>query len=106
MWLDQNLKNFGLKSSVMDPCIAYIYHGNDLNLIIAIYVDDFLKFHNTEAEETLNNMKKLLVKKFRMKYIGLAKGCLGNGYPYTPNSKRNWNRSIFKLLIKISGERW
>lgn len=70
--LDQTLKSFGLKCSKMDPCI---YHGDELNLIIAIYVDDFLIFYKNE--EKLNNIKKLLSKKFRMKDIGVAKGCLG-----------------------------
>lgn len=51
--LDATLKSFGLKSCSMDPCI---YYNEDLKLIIAIYVDDFLIFYKDKKKlELLKN---------------------------------------------------
>lgn len=68
--LDQTLKNFGLKVCNMDPCIYYTKE-----LMIAIYVDDFLIFY--KDDNILNKLKHSLKMEFKMKDIGLAKGCVG-----------------------------
>lgn len=70
--LDETLKSYGLKNCVMDPCI---YYDQNLNLIIAIYVDDFLIFY--KDEEKLKKLKQSLSLDFKMKDMGTAKGCLG-----------------------------
>lgn len=70
--LDRELKNIGLIQSDMDPCI---YHLTNLNLMVAIYVDDFLIFY--KDEEQLKALMAVLCSRFRMKDMGPAKGCIG-----------------------------
>lgn len=70
--LDEKLRIFGLIKSKTDPCI---YYTNNLGLMIAIYVDDFLIFFK-EIDE-LNKLKEFLNKEFLMKDLGEAKSCLG-----------------------------
>ena len=70
--LDTSLKEIGLRSCKMDPCI---YYTRDLELMIAIYVDDFLIFYKDATK--LNDLKKTLCTKFKMKDMGSAKGCIG-----------------------------
>lgn len=70
--LDAALLDFGLGKSKLDPCV---YYAGKMELIVAIYVDDFLIFYKTER--TLNEIKKFLSSTFKMKDIGPAKSCLG-----------------------------
>lgn len=42
--LDQAIKSIGLIRSKFDPCVYVAKKGNQVNLIISIYVDDFLIF--------------------------------------------------------------
>lgn len=75
MWnlkLDETLQKNGLKASKLDPCV---YYSSDRELIVAIYVDDFLIFY--KENKKLENLKKILTKTFKMKDIGDAKGCIG-----------------------------
>lgn len=66
------LKDFGLKKCTMDPCVFYT---SSLNLIVAIYVDDFLIFYRSEGE--LQKLQSQLCDAFKMKDMGPAKGCIG-----------------------------
>lgn len=70
--LDDTLKKFDLESCKMDACI---YYSSDQNLIVAIYVDDFLIFY--KDVKLLNALKSKLCNKFKMKDMGLAKTCIG-----------------------------
>lgn len=70
--LDAALRTFGLNKSRLDPCI---YYTGDLNLFVAIYVDDFLLFY--ETEKRLEELKMFLTKTFKMKDIGPARNCIG-----------------------------
>lgn len=70
--LDTALKSFGFKQSVADPCV---YFDNDINIIIAVYVDDFLIFYRNQ--EQLTAVKKMLHVSFKMKDLGAAQSCLG-----------------------------
>lgn len=70
--LDDTLKSFGLIKSKMDPCI---YFNENLDLIIAIYVDDLLIFWKNAS--VLDHIKKALNTSFKMKDLGTAKCCLG-----------------------------
>jgi hypothetical protein len=75
MWnlkLDQTLKNNGLKASKLDPCV---YFSGNKELIVAIYVDDFLIFY--KDRKCLENLQNILTNTFKMKDIGDAKGCIG-----------------------------
>lgn len=51
--LDAALKQKGFRKSTADPCI---YRTSDLNVIIAIYVDDFIILHRNE--ESLSHTKE------------------------------------------------
>lgn len=70
--LDAALRKYGLKKSTADPCI---YYSSDLNIILAIYVDDILIFHRNAND--LTNIKAFLNSEFRMKDLGKAKSVLG-----------------------------
>lgn len=70
--LDSTLKDLGYKNCKTDPCI---YMSGNLELIMAIYVDDFLIFYKDEKK--LSELKGLLSSRFRMKDMGLCKGCIG-----------------------------
>jgi len=70
--LNASLIEWGLSKSAADPCI---YFTKNLNIIIAIYVDDFLIFYrNTDK---LEMFKQYLNRKFNMKDLGTANKCLG-----------------------------
>lgn len=68
--LDGFLISIGFMRSQCDPCIYMMY-----DLIIAIYVDDFLIFYTDDAK--LDEIRSQLHQQFQMKDIGLAKSCLG-----------------------------
>lgn len=68
--LDSYLISIGFSKSQCDPCV-YVRR----NLILAIYVDDFLIFYVDEG--ALDRLRRQLHHHFRMKDIGLAKNCLG-----------------------------
>lgn len=68
--LDKFLIDIGFTKSQCDPCV-YIKP----NLIIAIYVDDFLIFYLDSVK--LDEIRKQLHQHFRMKDVGMAKNCLG-----------------------------
>lgn len=70
--LDAALLSFGLIKSDEDPCV---YLGKDGNLIVAIYVDDFLIFWKDAT--TRDELKNKLSAKFHMKDLGRAKSCVG-----------------------------
>lgn len=68
--LDAALKSFGLIRSKSDPCV---YFTSDVNLIVTIYVDDFLIFWS--AESIRDALKCKLTKRFHMKDMGRVKTC-------------------------------
>lgn len=70
--LTKKLLQFGLKKCRMDPCIFYT---DELKLLVAIYVDDFLIFFR--EDEDLKGLQKQLCEAFKMKDIGEAKACIG-----------------------------
>lgn len=75
--LDAALLSFGLKKSDEDPCV-YFAAGGDL--IVAIYVDDFLIFFK---DPTIRDELKLkLSTKFHMKDMGRARTCVGMTIDY------------------------
>ena len=62
--LDSELKIYGLQ-----------YHKGNFEIIIAIYVDDFLILYKDKNH--LDHLKLFLNKKFNMKNLGEAKHCVG-----------------------------
>lgn len=70
--LDGELQKFGLNRCKNDLCI---YFSMTANLIIAVYVDDFLIFYSHKNE--LDVMMKFMDKSFKIKDLGLAKKCIG-----------------------------
>lgn len=75
--LDEALLSFGLVKSEEDPCV---YLGKDGNLIVAIYVDDFLIFWKDAI--TRDELKQKLSAKFHMKDLGQARTCVGMTIEY------------------------
>lgn len=68
------LKELGLKSTSVDPCIYHkTYDGNIL--FILIYVDDLLLFYNNQ--EIAKEMKQQLKIKFDMKELGFVHQFVG-----------------------------
>lgn len=95
--LDNALKKFGLIRSLMDPCI---YYTKKMNLLIAIYVDDFLIFY-TKLDE-LNDLKKFLNETFKMKDLGPAKHCIGINIKQTGKGiELNQTRYIEEVLNRF-----
>lgn len=70
--LEKALFSFGLKKSKTDPCI---YFKEDMRLLIAIYVDDFLIFY--VEKDDLSKIHSFLNENFRMKDVGPISHCLG-----------------------------
>lgn len=70
--LDTVLQSFGLLKSKVDPCV---YFTKAAELIIAIYVDDFLIFWKNECVR--DKLKKALSEVFHMKDMGTARQCVG-----------------------------
>lgn len=70
--LDDALQSFGLIKSKIDMCV---YYTKNVDLIIAIYVDDILICWKDPAVR--DQIRAKLEKKFQMKYLGRAKTCVG-----------------------------
>lgn len=70
--LDAAIRKYGLIKSTADPCI---YFDKNIDIIIAIYVDDILIYYRNE--EKLQRIKDFLHLNFKMKDLGKAKSCLG-----------------------------
>lgn len=70
--LNGALKEFGLERSKLDPCL---YFNHAMDMIIAIYVDDFIMFYKDVRK--LDKLRSFLNKNFRMKDIGPIQCCLG-----------------------------
>jgi transposase InsO family protein len=70
--LDKILLKFGLTKSKCDPCV---YFNREWNLVIAVYVDDFLIFY--KESKHLNNIRLHLNTSLHMKDVGEAKECIG-----------------------------
>lgn len=78
------LKELGLKSTPVDPCIYHkTYDG--VILFILIYVDDLLIFYN--REEAGKEIKQQLKNKFEMKELGYV--CYFIGWKINQNLERN-----------------
>lgn len=95
--LDKALTKFGLTKSKLDPCI---YYNKSIDLIVAIYVDDFLIFY--ESIDNLNGIKEYLHQMFRMKDIGDVTSCLGMRVSQTENSiEIDQERYILDILERF-----
>lgn len=72
--LDTTLKSLGMERLKSDPCV-YIRSVQKEILIIAIYVDDILVLY--EDEQTGIDIKKKLMKKFKIRDLGEPQEFLG-----------------------------
>lgn len=79
--IDSVLKQFGLKRSLMDPCI---YYANDLKLLVSIYVDDILIFFSSKAKAI--ELKTTLSNHFKMSDLGPVKSIIGLRITQTDDS--------------------
>lgn len=58
----------------LEPCL-YIKRSEKELIIIAVFVDDFFIFSN--CQDMVNEIKSVLIKKFKIKDLGQLKQCLG-----------------------------
>lgn len=72
--LTENVRKLGMKQLESEPCVFHARRGQDL-MILAIYVDD-LWLASTNKNWT-EDMKKMLMKTFKMKYLGKINYGLG-----------------------------
>jgi hypothetical protein len=72
--LNAALLEFGFQRSKLDPCLYYDLSGDSVQLII-VYVDDLIIA--TSTREQYERIKELLESKFRMKFLGELRWCLG-----------------------------
>lgn len=84
--LHEALLSFGLRRSKMDPCVYVQGKQKELNLIVTIYVDDFLIVWKKESDR--DKIKSLLSSTFKMKDLGTASNCVG--LHITRNSNGNY----------------
>lgn len=75
--LDAALLTFGLTKSAEDPCVYFAESGE---LIVAIYVDDFLIFWKDASVR--DELKAKLSSAFHMKDMEKAKSCVGMSIEY------------------------
>ena len=68
------LLNLGFQQSTADPCV-FVNPDADSMTVIAVYVDDLIVMSTTT--EQLNDKKKTLPEKFKMKDMGPLHYCLG-----------------------------
>ena len=73
--LDSHLKEMGFKQTSCDPCLYVSTNSEGEIFIIAVYVDDIILGGKSEAR--LNEVKKELSIKFKMKDLGLLHYFLG-----------------------------
>uniref|UniRef100_A0A2A4JV98 Uncharacterized protein n=1 Tax=Heliothis virescens TaxID=7102 RepID=A0A2A4JV98_HELVI len=78
------LKNIGLKSSSVDPCVYYKKEDGSI-VYILIYVDDLLIFYNNK--EKGEEIKQQLKSKFNMKSLGPVNHFIG--WRIKQNAKRD-----------------
>ena len=64
----------GLKQSTADPCV-FIQDEAKVKTIVAVYVDDLIVM--ATSTEKLNDIKKALSRRFKMKDMGPLHYCLG-----------------------------
>lgn len=72
--LDNQLKQMGFTQSQNDPCIYHRKIGGEM-FYIAVYVDDIILAGR--MEETINQMKAILARKFEIKDLGELNYFLG-----------------------------
>ena len=68
------LLNLGFQQSTADPCV-FVNPDADSMTVITVYVDDLIVMSTTT--EQLNDTKKTLPEKFKMKDMGPLHYCLG-----------------------------
>ena len=71
---DETIKTFGFEQNVDEPCV-YKYIKETKVVFLVLYVDDILLIGNDIG--LLSDVKKWLVEKFQMKYLGQASYVLG-----------------------------
>ena len=85
---DKFLKNLGFKNFPDEACV-YIKENKNSVIIVALYVDDFYIFFNSNEEKC--DLLKALQSQFKVKDLGTAKNCLGMIID------RNWSEGTLNL---------
>lgn len=97
--LCEHLKSISFKERTADPCV-FIHQRKDLQ-IIAVYVDDLILLAKTSEE--MQQLKKDLSRRFKMKDLGKLHYCLGIHITLDENAHTihlNQSRYLLKFLEK------
>lgn len=100
--VDDCLTKEGFKKSQLEPCL-YTKMYNDVKVMIALYVDDFFVFSNSELETS--KITNVLSKNFKIKDLGQLRQCLGMRVTIDKDKnviKLDQEQYIEKLLNKFN----
>jgi len=100
MRCDEELKKFGLKNSLADPCLYYQGKGEDA-LLVAIYVDDILVASRNLGH--IESLKKHLSEVFDIKDLGNVKHCLGIEFSRKKNGIAMCQSAYIKEILHRFG---
>ncbi|GAB1867410.1 Reverse transcriptase Ty1/copia-type domain-containing protein [Camponotus japonicus] len=98
--LNEELKQFGLNRSNIDPCIYHMNQGEDL-LLVAIYVDDLLVVSWNDT--LIAGLAKYLSKKFEVRDLGRAKYCLGIEFSHEESGIKMNQKGYINDILKRFG---
>jgi len=100
MRCDEELKKFGLKNSLADPCLYYQGKGEDA-LLVTVYVDDILVA--SRNLEHIESLKKHLSGVFDIKDLGDVKHCLGIEFSWKKNGIAMYQSAYIKEMLHRFG---
>ena len=95
------MESIGFKQSNADPCI-FIKTEESEKIIVAVYVDDLIIA--TKTNEKMEEVKKSLSSRFKMKDLGRLHHCLGITIEYDETRRCLWLHQkpyILKMLEKF-----
>lgn len=96
---DVLVRKLGYKKSKHESCVYYKIEKGKY-VIIALHVDDFLVFSNSDREK--NNLKAALQSEFDIKDLGVANHCLGLDIEQDEGTRINQKTFIKDLLAKFN----
>jgi hypothetical protein len=95
--LDEFMKSKGLNPTMADPCV-YVKWKDGVMLAVAVYVDDLMIM--SSSQEMIDELKKDLNGRFKMKDIGELKYCLGIQVTRETNGIRLHQTGYINELLK------
>ena len=84
----EHMKSANFKQSTADPCIFTKTEESGEITIVAVYVDDLIIA--TKTTEKMNEIKRSLTSRFKMKDLGKLHHCLGITVEYDESRRSLW----------------